>query len=243
MAAPTIASSASYGAASQSTSYDVDLPAGISTGDLLLLILAGEDSAANADIFDTPTGWTSLGQSDNTGGVEDAQLEVLVRVADGTEGSTVTIGGLAGADYAAAICLRITGWSGTIGDVTLGAFTLSGGNTSSPVAASMSGRAVDDLVVACLAFDGADAETTTGSGTGWGAVAGQKGSAGGNAGAFVAYASRAITSAGASNDYTFSTATSDGAVTVQVAIPAPAASSGRTPAPPSLRRFTHLIVR
>ena len=65
------------------TSFACNLPATIASGDLLIVILAS--GGTNAQQFNTLTGWTELLDENVTFGVH-----VWYRLADGTEGATVT---------------------------------------------------------------------------------------------------------------------------------------------------------
>ncbi|OGG60690.1 hypothetical protein A2765_03830 [Candidatus Kaiserbacteria bacterium RIFCSPHIGHO2_01_FULL_56_24] len=64
------------------TSHSVALPAGIAAGDELLVLFS-----AKTVTFNLPTGWTELYNS----GADDPGLFVIRRVADGGEGSTLTV--------------------------------------------------------------------------------------------------------------------------------------------------------
>ena len=96
-----IASSASWNSnAAAVTSLPITLPSGIQSGDLLLMFL-GVDSSTDRL---TNTGWTRLATS-----FDNSEYKYLLgRIADGTEGSTVSFT-LSGAEPAGANTYRITG--------------------------------------------------------------------------------------------------------------------------------------
>ncbi len=100
---PTIAATNTSGTTSSSTSHIVSLPAGISAGDLLIVGIA-----LNAVVSDTitfPTGWTDRLDPAYVAGL---RLKAASRVADGAEGSTITVtsGNAARASH---LAYRITG--------------------------------------------------------------------------------------------------------------------------------------
>ena len=83
------------------TSFACNLPASIASGDLLIVILAS--GGTNAQQFNTLTGWTELVDENNTFGVH-----AWYRLADGTEGATVTFT-CTGSSRAASVSYRISG--------------------------------------------------------------------------------------------------------------------------------------
>ena len=105
--------------AASSTSIVISLPSGIANGDLLIAMCFGY-----ADRTHTwPAGWTELWDSD-TGNIAAAGA---YRVADGGEGSTITVTLGIGATSSSHITYRITGYQGTpeVG-------TAVGGNSTTP---------------------------------------------------------------------------------------------------------------
>ncbi len=102
MAFPVDAARASTNGTVASVNKVCNLPAGIVSGDVLVLILR----SAGADTHSTPAGWTAyrLNETDPS----DDITSVWIRVADGTEGATVTVNGTGSVKFAA-ICWRITG--------------------------------------------------------------------------------------------------------------------------------------
>lgn len=114
MAFPTVAATNTSTQAS-STSHTVNLPASIAAGDLLLIFFGYNNSA---DDVTTPSGWTQFFNVTNGG-----RFYAYYRVADGGEGSTVTItSGTSGISQHNSY--RITGYQGTPESATaLGAST------------------------------------------------------------------------------------------------------------------------
>jgi hypothetical protein len=67
------------------TSHDINLPASIAAGDLLLAAIATDRSSTTT----WPAGWTEL--DDGLNSASTNALSIAYRIADGTEGSTVTV--------------------------------------------------------------------------------------------------------------------------------------------------------
>lgn len=88
-----------------STNHVISLPSGISSGNLLLAMWGVDDATDGT----WPTGWTEIVATtlpSNTG-----RLEVAYRIADGTEGTTITVTSIS--KTSSHITYRITGYSGT----------------------------------------------------------------------------------------------------------------------------------
>src|SRR4051812_31737652 len=97
-AAPQVAGSNSSQNDTASTSHSVSLPATIVSGNLLLVIM----NCANTSIT-TPSGWTL---EHSRSGVNGAAA-VLSRIADGSEGSTLSV--TTGSGRSSHLSYRITG--------------------------------------------------------------------------------------------------------------------------------------
>lgn len=108
MAFPAIEAVGETNGSAAATNKVCNLPAGIVSGDLLILLLR----AAGDDTHSTPTDWTP-GPVNNKADASNDTQSIFYRVADGTEGGTVTVNGTASLKFAA-ICWRITGDDGTI---------------------------------------------------------------------------------------------------------------------------------
>jgi hypothetical protein len=107
MAYPVVESSSHGSSTSASTSHVVTLPSGITAGDLLILCI-GTSKFAGSNA--TATGWTYEGgqEIESTPTQQFPRASVLSRVADGSEGSTVTVSTDA-SKFASWIVLRVSG--------------------------------------------------------------------------------------------------------------------------------------
>lgn len=106
MAFPTYTTPTTTQFASVVTSMSVNLPASISSGDLLLAFV----QTRYATSWTVPSGWNEL--ASQVGGSSVGELTVFNRAADGTEGSTASWTAGTG-NTAAWQVLKITGWDGT----------------------------------------------------------------------------------------------------------------------------------
>ncbi len=106
--APIVAGTNVYGGGS-SSSHNVNLPASISAGDLLLLFitLGGNDTISSA-----PSDFSLLQNVASGSTASDRRLFTYWKTATGSEGSTVAVG-LGSSQSLSANSYRITGWSGT----------------------------------------------------------------------------------------------------------------------------------
>jgi hypothetical protein len=86
------------------TSVSVSLPASVAAGDLLVMVI--QTSAGAAPTVNAVTGWTHLITKQTS--VTGFAFDVFYRVADGTEGSTVTVTTTAAANFQV-IVARVTG--------------------------------------------------------------------------------------------------------------------------------------
>ena len=91
---------------SSGTSHTVNLPASIASGDYLIGCFATDGNPT----ITWPAGWTLLSEAADGGSA--SRQSVYYRVADGTEGATITIGTSA-AEFAVAHVYRITNATGT----------------------------------------------------------------------------------------------------------------------------------
>lgn len=103
MAFPVDAARVGTNGSTAATNKVCNLPTGIASGHQLVLELR----SAGADTHSTPTGWTALVLNNNADASNDV-VSVFWRIADGTEGATVTVTATASLKFAA-ICWRITG--------------------------------------------------------------------------------------------------------------------------------------
>lgn len=110
MAFPIVQSSSHGSSGSSTTSHSVTLPSGITTGDLLLILIANDKYSGSNP---SASGWTyEGGQEVGSPPTRNyPRMGVLSRVADGSEGSSVTVTTDV-AKYASWIALRISGATG-----------------------------------------------------------------------------------------------------------------------------------
>ena len=138
---PKIESVASNNEAVNATTHTVTMPAGITTGDLLITVI-GIDLAATI----TFTGWTVLYDVENTG----VQGAAYYRIADETEGATQTFTTGGANEQSANTCYRISGYSGT---PEIGTTATGSSNTPNPPIVTPSGGEGAYLFLACASHD------------------------------------------------------------------------------------------
>lgn len=153
MSFPIVETSSSGGNTTATTSHLVTLPSGIVSGNLLLIFIGL--SATGAAITTPPTGWTVL--------FNDFDFNALTsygiyRVADGTEGTTVTITSpdTAQSGYNA---YRISGMTVDVPQVNSKALGL-GSTTANPAALSPSWGISDTLWFAVALYSGSSSPPT-----------------------------------------------------------------------------------
>lgn len=148
MAAPVVAGTATSAATSSyQNSWNVSLPSSIASGDLLLVTLSSTSGSVD---FDTPSGWTELLAATHTAGYPRS-FQVFARDADGTEGATQTFSFPAGNFLGyAGNALRITGWSGTVGDIDVSSMQTGSGSSIDAPALTTSIDVANRLVLRLL---------------------------------------------------------------------------------------------
>ena len=140
MAFPSIAGTATTNGSTAATNKICNLPTGIVSGDLLLLLLR----SAGADTHSTPTGWTLLFLN-STADASDDTTSLWYRQADGAEGGTVAVNGTSSLKYAA-LAWRITGHANPATQAPQFATIVTGTSASpNPGALSPTGGAKDYL--------------------------------------------------------------------------------------------------
>jgi hypothetical protein len=105
MSFPVVAAVNGGGETSDATNHTVNLPAGIVAGNLLLVFFCSDD---DAEAITFPGGWTQLFQDS---GSTYMTFGAWYRIADGTEGATITVT-TASAEMTAHTSYRITGYIG-----------------------------------------------------------------------------------------------------------------------------------
>lgn len=150
MAFPPVAATNSGSQTANSTTHTINLPTGIAAGNLLLVFFSN-DGLATASVTTPASGWTELGTQLMLS--DSARLTVFYRVADGAEGSTITITTSA-TEQSTHVSYRITGQhASTVPEFA--SFT-PGSSTSNPDPPSLnpSGWDVEDtLWIAVAAWD------------------------------------------------------------------------------------------
>jgi hypothetical protein len=143
---------ATNGGSATSTNLVLDAPAGITPGELLLLIVGNDDNTATAQFGTTPAGWNYIGEGgDNSA---DAHIGAFWRIADGTEGPTVTVVAQS-ADNWWGWYIRISG-ADTTTPINVNNFAQSTGNAGTHNIPQVTTTVDDCLAIYGLAFDGAD---------------------------------------------------------------------------------------
>ena len=149
---PTSAARSTFGT-DVADPWSVTLPTGIEAGHLLLMHARGHGGTT----FNTLTGWTALISNDLTDASDDPS-SIWWRLADGSEGSTVSVD-LGATMRGAAIVHRITGAADpTIRPPELAGPSTGAGANVDPPSITPAGGPKDFLIVV---FAGMDGETQT----------------------------------------------------------------------------------
>ena len=215
---PVVASYTENNTTTAETSFVLTKPAGVTTGDLLMLIVGLDDSNTQVDSIDTPSGWTQ--QSQLGDGSNDIRQAIFTRVATGSEGATETVTMTGTADFWAGFYLRITG--ADVASIIIGSadYTTSAATITSPTVTTTD---ADSLVIAVASGDGSDTGPFTVSGTGWPSTlpSGQDSVSAGqtSVGAHVAFLTREVGTPGAANTLTWTLGSTDGANGVAIVLP------------------------
>lgn len=127
MAYPQVTDTATSGLATDNTSHSASLPTSPS-GELLLLFISlyADGLGDNADISSGPSGWTLLGTPNSS---ESHLTYVYAKVSSGSEGASVSFT-TTDNTFDSCACFSISGWSGTVGDLTIS--SVASGNSDSP---------------------------------------------------------------------------------------------------------------
>lgn len=149
----TVESTSTSEETSNTTTHTVTMPSGVTSGDLLIALIA-VDAASDETI--TMTGWTSLFSTLAT----DSETAVFYRVSDGTEGASETFT-TSGSEQSTHAVYRISGYSGTpeAGTPNTGTST-----TPNPSAVTPAGGSNDYLYIAVMGSDGSGSGAPTVSG-------------------------------------------------------------------------------
>ncbi|MFT4815404.1 MAG: putative repeat protein (TIGR01451 family) [Cyclobacteriaceae bacterium] len=195
---------------------DLTYPAGINSGDLLVVSIATDGS----ENFSVPSGWESLVDIDNGG----SNLGVMKRIADGTEVGTINFSWTSGEEVVATM-MRFTG---TTGETEVATNT---GSSSSPQAPTINPAFTNYLALRLGAYDDDDVTVNPGTIMAAHSNINQDASGGGNGTASGSAAYLAFSSGGPSGTGDFTLTNNEGWSTATVAIEFGAASP---PTPPPL---------
>jgi hypothetical protein len=147
---PAVQGTNTSGESTDTTTHTVSLPTGVSGGDLLIVFFACD---ANETVtWPTADGWSSIFHQTN-----NVTLDIGYKIADGTEGSTITVS-TGSIEQSAHISYRITGYdSDRAPEVSTGAT----GNSTAPNPDSLTptGGAKDYLWIAVEGNDNESAAT------------------------------------------------------------------------------------
>lgn len=223
MAIPVIASSTSTNTGGGTASLlTFTKPAGVANGDLLLLVVGGDaDNSGTFQPTDTPTGWNLI--SSASGGA-DSDIAAFWRIADGTEGATLTItrNSLAGFDELYGWYLRITGADSTT------PINQTGANSGLFDLAGVTTDTADCLAFGLLGGDGGDMFPYSTTSPGWTKFSDQRSGIDGSDASGVIF-TKEMATAGDTGTLTVVATVSDGRYGFQFAVaPGSGGSSGIT---------------
>ncbi len=153
------------GGDTDSTSHVANEPAGVVSGDYLVIIVMSDRSVATAQYSDNLAGWTFEGTAGDD--ASDSHIGVFTRVSDGTEAATITVTAQGTGDWAT-YYLRISGVD--TGGTPTNAFG-AGQSTayfSTHTIPSITTTVDDSLIIYSLAVDGSSADQhAVGAANGW----------------------------------------------------------------------------
>ena len=155
MTFPVVASRTATSFSSTSgTSHNVNMPATVNAGDLLLMFFASFSGGIGATTLGAaPSGWTKVAETDGS----RCQSALFMKVADGTEDSTTVNITTSPGRSAVAHVLRITGWYGALSGVEQAVATSTSNHQPDPPNLTPSWGAKDTLWIAsyCVGDDNA----------------------------------------------------------------------------------------
>jgi len=146
LAAPVVASVTETVFGTDTTNHNVNMPATVNAGGLLIVLFTNDGSAT----VTTPAGWTALASNSANGAV---RLSVYYKIAAGTEGGTTVNFVTSASEEAAAQVYRITNWHGTTPPEISTAVT---GTSTAPNPASLNPAGWDVADTLWLAVAGQD---------------------------------------------------------------------------------------
>ena len=215
---PVVEGSQISGDAAASASLVLDAPAGITPDELLLLIAMNEDATATPQFSDNLAGWNFVADSGDT--ASDVHIGVFWRIADGTEGASVTITAES-SDGWMGFYARISG-ADTAAPIHVSNFA-SAGNSDPHNVPSITTTTDDCLAIYGLSFDGGDG-TPFSVGVPW-TEQGDIGYGAANGGIAGTWGTLDVATAGGTGNAAVDCAASDGGAFFQLAIAPPTGSS------------------
>lgn len=213
MAVPVLETWTGNAPSSEASSIVLTKPSGVVANDLLMLLVGNDDETNNVQFTDDLTGWTRI--NFQGGATPDVQVASYYRIADGTEGTTVTVNAES-SDKILGWYLRISGVD-TTSPINVSAFQHSTAGDSS----SHSIQGVTTTVDDCLAFyhlitDGGDC-APFGTPSGWTEISElQTGTSAEDTGGV--FGTKTQVTAGATGDASVTVTVSDSAAWAQFAI-------------------------
>jgi len=163
MAIPVIASSTSNTTEGTASSITLTKPSGVEIGDLLLLLVGNENSAASEG-FDTLTGWTLEFNFGNA--TSDCYLGLYSRVSTGDSLEDAPVVPFLASDDGHGWYLRVTGVNATDPLRVVGSEQIAVDSTIT-ITALTTDTNTYSLAISTMSFDGSDAMPFVESGTGW----------------------------------------------------------------------------
>lgn len=152
---PQVASVTTSTFGTNTTAHAVAMPAAVSAGDLLLMLVAS-DGRANQT---TPSGWTALFLNQRSGTA--VTFSAYTKIASGTEGGTTVNVATSAIEQAAAQVYRVTGWYGTLSGVVSSSSATGISTGPDPGSLTPSWGAANTLWIAAHAADHDATRTTT----------------------------------------------------------------------------------
>lgn len=198
-------------AAAATEDFVIAYPSDLALNDLLLVILADDDTGEDAN-FAAPAGWVTR----YAFGANDTTLTIMTKTATGSETGNLTIEKV-GSDERSktGIFIALQG-----ADVTGNPIKVAGAqvnSTSATIAVTGATSTKKAIAIAAMSFDGGDALPISVSGTGWSLLDSVNESANsGSVGSSLAVATKSLASALASGTCTFTPSVTDGKTGIQI---------------------------
>lgn len=191
-------------------------PSGVAFEDLLVILVANNSTTGDPEWDNStnkPAGFTLRYEAGN--GTSDCHIAMFTRVVNGSEASTFSVPSVSGG-WNGGWCLRVTGAPRTAIYDGNGTPVINGSATDRDIPAYTT--TVDDcLAIGLLAFDGADGDPFTWTGTGW--TENDSGATGGGSGGVSAtFATKPMPTAGTTGSPNVAFSSIDGSVGLIAAI-------------------------